>query len=281
MELPKSARPLAVAVFIIAAISASGAQGAAPGPARPLSIAGSGSNIPLTQRLLDAYGLKKGQTPRIPPSIGTAGAITALQAGQLDLGLISRPLKDAELASGIRQRAYARIGIVLGVNPSVPDSSISSGELVSIYTGAKNAWQNGSMIIVLAREAGDSSNAVLEKSIPGFSQAYADSFAKKRWEVYYTDGEENDAIATTSDALGLTDTVAIVLFGKSIKALRFDGVEPSAKTLSDGTYPLRKDLFFAYREPLSDEARAFVDFTFSAEGRAIVSGLGALPVARN
>jgi phosphate transport system substrate-binding protein len=257
----------------------------APGPVpradAPLAIAGSGSNIPLTQLLLDAYAAKRGRILRIPPSIGTAGAVEALKAGKLDLGLISRPLKQGELEAGIREVAYARIGIVLAVHPAVPDSSLTSGELVGIYEGTKSRWVNGSNIIVLCREAGDSSNAVLEKVVPGFKRALASAFEKKRWEVYYTDAEENDAIASTPNSFGLSDTVALARLGNSIKSLRLDGAEPSLGRVLDGSYPLRKDLRFAFMEPLSAEARAFIDFALSAEGRKIVSGSGAVPLGKD
>jgi phosphate transport system substrate-binding protein len=283
MRHPSGARLLAAACFlaVCSSLVPLRAQGAAGSSAKPFSIAGSGSNIPLTQRLLDAFGKRRGQALAIPPSIGTAGAIKALQAGELDIGLISRPLKEAERGSGLRQAAYARMGIVLGVNPSVPDTSISPAELVSVYNGTKSAWRNGATIIVLAREAGDSSNAILEKAVPGFAKALADSLAKKRWEVFYTDAEENEAIATMRNSLGLTDTVAVALSGGSIKALRLDGVEPSPKAVADGTYPLRKELFFAYREPLSVEARSFIDFVSSAEGAKIIFGAGALPATKD
>jgi phosphate transport system substrate-binding protein len=278
---------LAVAVALSLASCPSPKEGAAsrPGgaaqppslPAPSLAIAGSGSNIPLTQKLLDAYGRKKGTSLRIPPSIGSAGAVKALQAGKLGLGLLSRPLKQGELASGLKQRRYARLGLVLGAHPSVPDTSIGAAELLRIYSGAKTAWSDGRTIVVLAREAGDSSNAALEKAIPGFKEALAEALARKRWEVYYTDAEENDAITTLSGSLGLTDTAALVDYGPAIKALRFEGARPTTAKVADGSYPLTKDLYFAFKEPLGGEVRAFMTFAASAEGRKIIAAGGGVP----
>lgn len=61
-------------------------------------------------------------------------------------------------------------------------------------------------------EAGDSSNSMLEKGIPGFKQVLDDALTKKRWEIFYTDQEENNAITTTLNSMGLTDTVALIEF---------------------------------------------------------------------
>lgn len=76
------------------------------------------------------------------------------------MGLISRPLKASELESGLKQMKYASIGIVFGVNPTVPDDNLQSKEIVDIYKGTKTTWSDGQMIIVLARETGDSSNSI-------------------------------------------------------------------------------------------------------------------------
>jgi phosphate transport system substrate-binding protein len=265
----------------------------APGPEAPvqralprvpsavagLSIAGSGSNIPLTQKLRDAFAPQEGSAPRIPPSIGSAGAIKALQAGKLDLGLLSRPLKPAELEAGLRQRAYARLALVLAVHPSVPDSGISAADLTAIYGGGKSSWKNGAIIIVLSREQGDSSISVLEAAVPGFRQVFEDSLAKKRWEVFYTDSEENEAISQTPNSLGLSDSSALLEWGTRIKPLSYEGLAPSVENLGKGAYPLHKDLYFAYAEPLSGEARAFLDFVGSARGRALIDSNGAIALA--
>ena len=108
---------------------------------QPLRIAGSGSNIPLMQILLDEYGKKSGVHINIPVSIGTAGAVKALQENQLDIGLISRELKDSEKQTGLKQISYAKIAIVFGVHRQVPDNNINSDDLVAIYEGKKTLGQ--------------------------------------------------------------------------------------------------------------------------------------------
>ncbi len=193
-------------------------------------------------------------------------------------GLASRPLKDSEKAAGLKQRPYSRIGIVLAAHGDVVDENISAAELVEVYKGTKNTWSNGKPIIVLARESGDSSNAVLELKVPGFKEALADALGRKRWDVFYTDQEENEAIRTTMHALGLTDTAALADLGAGVKALRYDGVEPSLGNVESGAYPLWKDLYFIFKEPIPEAAEKFMDFAGSAEGAALLRKHGALPL---
>jgi phosphate transport system substrate-binding protein len=239
-----------------------------------LQIAGSGSNIPMTQVLLDAYGEKIGIQIVIPPSIGSSGAVKALQADDLELGLISRPLKDSEIESGLKQIKYARIGIVFGINPTVPDDNLQITELVDIYKGSKTTWSNGETIIVQIREAGDSSNAILESQIPGFKEVLDEALSQKKWEVLYTDQEANDAIINTDNSLGLTDTAALVIYDQQIIPMKLNGVSPTFENIKNESYPYYKDLYFAYKEPLTDRASDFIDFVLSDEGQTIMNENG-------
>ena len=271
----KNTRP--VLLILAAAVSLSLAAQETPS-AQLFNIAGSGTNIALTQKLLDAYASKSGVRIHIPPSIGTAGAVKALLSKELTVGLISRPLKDSEKAMGLKELPYARLGIVFGVHAGVPDGDIGAADLVAIYRGTKKTWSNGKMIIVLVREAGDSSNIVLERLVPGFKDALEEAFNKKRWDVFYTDQDEFEATRNTMNSFGLVDTAAMMYLAPAVKALKYDGVEPSLVNVESGKYPFRKDLGFAYREPLPEPARRFLEFAASGAGAAVLRANGALPV---
>lgn len=240
-----------------------------------LTLAGSGSNLPLTQKLLDGW---TGTGPRLvlPASIGTSGAVKAVLAGQLTLGLASRPLKAEEKAAGLKEMRYARIGIVLGVHAEVPDRNITGADLVAIYAGTKTTWADGRRIIVLARETGDSSVSVIEKLVPGFQSVNQESLRKKLWEISYTDGEAFEALTTTVGALGWADTTLLNQSRESWHPLTFEGVEPSLEHLKDGKYPLWKDLSFIYLDPLPEAARQFIEFCTTGAGIALLTKAGAL-----
>jgi len=241
-------------------------------------VAGSGSNLPITGKLAESYMQRGGIRIELPKSIGSSGAIKAVREGKIDLGLISRPLKDSEKAEGIKQLSYARIGIVLGVNRSVPDDNLTYQDLVEIFKGTKTSWQNGKMIVVLAREKGNSSNAVLAKEIPGFREALKESYVQNRWQIYYTDAEEAHAIHDTPYSVGLTDTGSLSSLNLNIKPLQINGVPPSLENVQNGKYKLAKDLYFIYKEPLAEWAKTFLEFVYSEEGQAIIAMNGGIPL---
>lgn len=276
MTYTKRAMKARLAFLILALPLLAFAQPAIAQPA-PFLAAGSGTNLALTQVLLDAWARPQGLQMELPPSIGSQGAIRATLEGKLDLGLISRPLKDDERKAGLVEVVYARVGIVLAAHADVPDTNLDAPDLVDIYRGTKNTWSNGKTIYVLSREAGDSSNLVLEARVPGFSQALRESLAAGRWAVYYTDQAENQALLDTRGSLGITDTASMVTLGPTVKALRFQGVAPSLENLERGRYPLVKELRFVYRPPLRAAPRDFLLFVASEQGRALMRSAGASP----
>lgn len=242
--------------------------------------AGSGVNLAITRLLVAAFIKEHPQIAiEIPGSIGTRGAIKAVADKAITLGLISRSLKDEDKLLGITEVPYAQVAIVIAAHPRVPDENITTGELIAIIDGKKNRWQNGSEIIVQVREKSDSGFLVLENSIPGFKEAYVKSHEAKRWTVYFTDQDANQALVSTPFAIGVTDLGMISTEQLPVKALQLNGVAPDPENLRSGSYPLSRQLSFVYnKENLPEEAKSFMYFVFSDIGRKILQANSYLPV---
>ena len=245
-----------------------------------ITIAGSGVNLGVTRLLAQAFTQKNPKAIiNIPGSIGSKGAIKAIKDGAIQLGLISRPLSDQEIALGIGTKVYAQVAMVIGTNISITAPTISSQELIDIFKGTKTHWPNGEEIIVLAREKSDSGFAVLEQNIPGFKEVYQQSQALKRWTTYFTDQDANQALERTPGAIGVTDLGMINTENLRVNIAKLDGVMPSPGNLENGTYPLSRKLLFIYnKNTFSEETKAFLDFVFSEEGQDILKSNGYLPI---
>ena len=244
-----------------------------------LILAGSGSNLHLTRILAHRFmQTHPGVLIEIPESIGSRGAIKAIVDGAITLGLISRALKGEENDLGLTVMPYARTGIVLGVHPSVSESDITFEEIVDIYNGVKSRWKEGQEIIVLTREPGDSSIEVLEKIVPGFKEAYAQSWKNKRWTALFTDQEMEKTLIKVPYAIGFSDTVRGEGEISQIKALTLKGISPSPENLANGNYPFLKTLSFVYlKNKLPEEARSFLEFVRSDEAASVMRNAGCLP----
>lgn len=241
-------------------------------------IAGSGTNLPITEKLIEVYEKKTGQEIKMPDSIGSGGGIKALEEGAIEIALTSRPLTSEEKKKGLKEVAYIRVAVVIGVHPNVPDDNISYNDLVEIFQGKKGQWKDGNKIIVLSRDAGESTNQVLINEISGFKEALEDSIKNQRWDIIYSDAEESEAISKTKNAIGFTDSGTLQLSNYNIKPLMVNGVEPTIKNVKNGSYKLYKDLFLVYKEPLSKRGQDFIDFVLSEEGKKVISENGGYPV---
>ena len=250
-----------------------------PAPS-PMIAAGSGVNLGITRLLANAFMNHHPLiTIEVPGSIGTKGAISAVMDGAITFGLISRSLKEDEKLPGLVARPYARVSIVVGAHAAVADDEITFQELVEIYRGTKTRWKDGNEIVVQTRELFDSGFQVLEKEVPGFKEAIAESHQAKRWAVYFTDQDANRALSKTRYAIGISDLGMIHAENLDIKVLRLNGIIPGPESILSGQYPLRRELFFLYRdETLPDAAKAFLVFVRSEEGANILKSNGYLPV---
>ncbi len=258
-------------------VSASPSAGQAP--SGPLVVAGSGTNLAITRLLADAFGrTRPGIKIEVPASIGSTGAIRAASEGAVAIGLVSRPLREQEKGLGLTLVPYARTAVVIGAHPAVADDSITFEDLVDIYRGTKTRWRDGHEIIVLTREPQDSSIEVLERVVPGFKAAYAESQQARRWRILFSDQEMNAALAKTPYAIGLSDMGTIAAERLPVKPLKVNGVPPDPGEVRSGRYPLVKKLAFVFlADRIPTAARAFVDFARSREGEKVLMGNGYEP----
>lgn len=254
-----------------------------PPPANPngldgLRLAGSGSNLPMARALSAALPRDDEPHPVVHASIGSGGGVRALLDGVIDIALVSRPLKEGEREQGLVATPYARVPVMVAVHTSVPDEDITSDELVAIYEGRRTTWSDGSPIVVLQREPGDSSHTAVEAQVPGFREANEAAYADGRFRVLVRDDAMREALAETPGAVGLFGQGAIPT-ELPLRSLRIDGVVPSPETVEDGRYPFAKDLAFVTRGPPRGEAARFIELTLSPPGQAIIRRTGGLPLA--
>jgi phosphate transport system substrate-binding protein len=256
-------------------------RGIPPAADDALTFAGSGSNLPLTHVLVEAF---RARSPHsrvlVHESIGSSGGIRALRDGAINIGLISRPLSDEEARAGLVAVPYARVPVVIAANRSVPDACTSREHLVHLFGPSKARWIDGTRVVMLQRERGDSSFQVFANLIPGLADQNEASYREERWRVLYSDRAMQEALMATEGAAGIFDLGAIVVQRLPLKVICVDGVTPSLWAVRAGRYPFWKDLSFVTVGPPSKLAAEFFRFVQSPEGRSLTESSGhlALPL---
>jgi phosphate transport system substrate-binding protein len=264
----------------------SGGRSEAP-PCRPetdrppgLVVAGSGSCLPLVREIARRYrDHDPGTTVSVPDSIGTSGAIRALVDGAIDVGLASRPLTKTERAGGIVATPLARSIFAVVVHDGTPVKSLTQAELVDIYAGHRTAWSDGTPIVPLLREAGDSGDPVLAASFPDLAAAVQEARRAERWIVCYTDQEMRDALLAKEGAVGFLDLGIIALEHLALSPVAIDEIAPTPENALSGRYRALKELSLLTRGEPVGEAAAFAAFTRSAAAADILVDGSYLPPA--
>ncbi len=254
---------------------------ATPGAREAVSLAGSGSSLPLTRLLVEAFRrAHPGASLVVHESIGSTGGIRAALDGAVSVGLVSRALTASEAKLGLVVRPYARVAVVVAAHPGVPDACVSHAELLAMFRGARARWSDGARLVVLQRERGDSSFLAFAARIPGLEPANEAAYREQRWRVLYHDREMQEALMATSGAVGLFDLGAIEAQKLPLRVLCVEGVEPTREAVLSGRYPFTKELAFVTAGPPAGLAAELLAFVASREGRAITERAGylALPL---
>jgi phosphate transport system substrate-binding protein len=263
--------PVALLLSILSAAPATAAQ--------VVTATGTGAALEGIRRLSGPF-MKANPQVRIEvlPFIGTGGAVKAVLAGKLDIGLGSRPLKNEERNAGVTGLPYSRIPFVFGVHRDVKATGITLREVVDIYAGVKTTWDDGSPIRLILRPEGEADLDALRGISKEMAAAVNAAMRRKGMVVAMNDHENADIIERTPGAFGALTLTMVTLEKRSIRVLPLDGVIPTRKSLIDGSYPHFKEFFFITGKTLSPAARRFIEFARSREGAAILSQAGFVPV---
>lgn len=105
-------------------------------------VSGSSSVSPVMEKLKEAYvALNPGVTIEIQQSDSSTGVSNAID-GTCDIGMASRDLKDSEIEAGVSATAIAMDGIAVIVNNGNSTDSLSSEQVMNIFTGNAVVWND-------------------------------------------------------------------------------------------------------------------------------------------
>jgi len=214
---------------------------------------------------------------RVLPSLGSTGGVQALMEGKLDVGLISRPLTESEIAQGIANAACMRTPLAIVTSlPSAPN--LSRVEISRMFADPAATWPNGVPVRIVLRSRGESDNDVLAEAFPGMAAAMQS--ARKRSDVPTapTDQDNAELLQGMEGSLGAISLLQLRTERLALRTVSIEGVAASVESLMAGDYPLQKTLCLVLPAKRTAGAASFIEFVRSEAGARIVREFGALPV---
>lgn len=248
--------------------------------AETLIIGGSGSDLGTFKILVSEFKKTRSDVEiTILPSMGSSGGMKALKHARIDLALTSRALKQKEISAEIQFKHYALTPLVFAVAKSSKQQNINTKQVLPIFTGEIKHWPDGSVVRPILRPSTDSDTKILLDSLLDCKACFKKVYQRRGLPVALTDQESADMIASVPGGVG-TSTLALLLSeNKPLRALKLNGVVPSAESLESQSYPIYKDLFFAYnRQNRKQSLAAFLTFLKTEKARSIFLDTGHLVV---
>ena len=201
---------------------------------------------------------------------GSCSGITAVANDRCDIGLSSRKLKDKEKESGLVETVLAYDGIAMVVHPDSPVSDLKVEDIAKIYKGEIKNWKElggkDAEIVCIGREAGSGTRDGFE------SITKTKDKCKYRQELTST-GDVIATVASNPNAIGYASLSAVK---KTVKAVTVNGVQPSEKTVKDGSYVVQRPFVLVTKKDkkLSQPAQLFFDYATSEKVRDLISKAG-------
>ena len=203
---------------------------------------------------------------------GSGAGVEAVLTGRADIGLSSRPLKEAELDKGAVAWTVALDGVAVIVHPSNPVSGLTLAQLEQVFTGQVDNWSAlggpDAPVAVYGREAGSGTRGAFEELLG----------VTDRCDYTNEYGSSGDVVGNVSgnpNAIGYTSLASV---GDTVSALAVEGAACTEETVRSGAYPIQRPFLLVTREgeALSPAAQAFLDYACGGEAGPYIARAGAV-----
>ncbi|HXV44574.1 MAG TPA: phosphate ABC transporter substrate-binding protein [Anaerolineae bacterium] len=235
-----------------------------PPPPVVITAAGSTSMAPLLADLTSAYSA---QHPHITFDIQGGGSQlgqTLVEAGQIDLGLVSWPPQN--LPNKLRSMPVARDAIAVVTHPQNKIEGLSLIDLRDIFRGRLLNWQevggSATPIQVVSREDGSGTRTAFETLVMEGQPVTPSAIVLPNSQAVV------DFVAQNPNAIAY---VSLAFIGQGVYTVPIEGIPPTTENLDSGSYLLTRDLFILAPKQGQPELEQFIEFVLSPAGQAIIS----------
>lgn len=242
-----------------------------------LVITGSSTVAPIASEIAKRY---EAQNPQVRIDVQTGGSsrgIADVRQQVADIGMVSRAAKSED--QGLNFHTIAKDGVVVIVHRDNPIQRLTRQQITDIYTDQLNNWQDAGgksqAITVVNKAEGRSTLEV-------FTQHFQLKSSQIKADVVIGDNEQGiKTVAGNPLAIGYVSVGAAkvnVEQGTPIKVLPLEGIQATAQTVRDGSFPLSRPLNLVTQGSLNPQQQKFIDFAQSSQVKDIVQEQSLVPV---
>jgi phosphate transport system substrate-binding protein len=188
----------------------------------------------------------------IDPPMGSSGGLRALAAGKIDVALSARTPKADEPGQA---KPWLQTPLVLAT--SGKSKGLTRAQVADIYGGRKSTWDDNKPIRLILRGEQETETKLLRSMSPEVDAAVAGALKRTGLLIAENDLDALESLTSISGSLGTTNLGLVKISGVRLTIMTLDGVQPSIKTVEDGSYRLIRQFYLVTTNP-SPSAAAFV-----------------------
>lgn len=251
-----------------------------------ITIKGSDTLVRLGQRWAEEYmKLNPGVVVQVSGG-GTGTGIAALINGSTDICEASRDMKEKEYKQaeekGIKpyRVAVSLDGISIFLNEKNPVKELTFAQLKGIYTGAITNWKevggNDARIIVYSRENNSGTYAFFKEHVLN-EEDYSDYTQTLPGTAAVVNAVAKDVNGIGYGGIAWATGVRYAAVKKTDQD---QAVLPSMETVSNGTYPISRELYWFFSGQPQGELKKLVNWALSEEGQKVAESVDYIPLPR-
>lgn len=241
-------------------------------------VAASGSTAlqPLVKQAADLFKAKYTSAEVLVNGGGSGKGLSEVSAGNVDIGnsdvYASEKLKDGKDKELVDHKVCVA-GFAAIVNAKVKVDTLTKQQLKDIFTAKVTNWKDvggdDMKIVIVNRAPGSGTRATFK--------TYALDGAEEASGQALTEDSSKTVVQTVAQTDGSISYLALSYLAtpdSSIKALKLDGVEPTADNIKEGKYPIWSYEHMYTKGEAKGTTKAFLDYMASDEVKTLISKLG-------
>ncbi len=250
-----------------------------------ITVKGSDTMVILSQRWAEKYMAANPDVTIQVTGGGSGTGLSALINGTTDIANSSRPIKNSE-RDKLKERFGTRgieikcalDGLAIYVHKSNPVKELTLQQVKDIYTAKIRNWKEvggaDKKIILYSRENNSGTYVYFLENV-----LLGEDFAAS---AQYLPGTASVVNAVAKDESGIGYGGAAYGEGISEMGIKKDdsspAYRPTLENIGSGNYPISRYLYMYVRNRPEGSMKAFIDWTLSDQGQAIVSEVGYFPI---
>ncbi|MEA5040414.1 MAG: phosphate ABC transporter substrate-binding protein [Clostridiaceae bacterium] len=267
---------MAVCISLAACSKApAGTDAGQTGISGTVTASGSSALLPLAQAAADSFMEKNKDCSVVVNGGGSGTGLKQVAEGSVDIGnsdVFAEEKLDATAAAGLTDHKVCTITMAPVVNTSLTVDSLTSQQLIDIFTGKIANWKDVGGpdldILLVTRPASSGTRALFK--------TWALNGAEEASNAALETDDSGTLLETVQNNPGAIGYVALsyLVSNDKVKAVSVDGVAPTLENTYNGTYLVWGYEHMYTKGEGSTAAKAFISYMMGEEFAASIESLG-------